>query len=126
MTEVSFTRVLSGSTDGRGIAVAATSTPGTTIHTASSGINSADQLYLYAVNSDTVDRDLTIEFGGTTDPDDLITITITKDVVPVEVIPGFLLRNGLVVKAFASAASVIMVHGYIKKFPINPNTSSIT
>ena len=65
---------LSGSNNGRPIKVAAAVTPGTLIHTAD---NSAkDEIWLYAVNNDTADRLLTIEFGGVTDPDDLIIQTI--------------------------------------------------
>ena len=62
---------LSGGTgDGRGIKVVATTTPGTTIHTAHA--TAMDEIHLWAWNSDSVDRLLTIEFGDTTDPDDLI------------------------------------------------------
>ena len=46
-------------------------------------------------------RTLTIEFGGTTDPDNLIIVPIPCKAGPVLVVPGFPLRNGLVVKAWA-------------------------
>jgi hypothetical protein len=45
--------VLSGSTDGRMIKVAATATAGTTIHTGSATATTFDEIWLYAVNSDT-------------------------------------------------------------------------
>jgi hypothetical protein len=70
---------LSGSTDGRLIKVAATATPGTTIHTGSSTDTTLDEIWLYAVNSDTSARKLTIEFGGVSSPDDLIEQTITAE-----------------------------------------------
>jgi hypothetical protein len=43
--------VLSGSTDGAGIKVAATSCPGTTIHTASSTATTIDEIWIYATNN---------------------------------------------------------------------------
>ena len=56
-------RLLSGSTNGRMIKIAATATPGTTIHTAtttSTANDDCDEIYLWAVNSDTSSRKLTI------------------------------------------------------------------
>ncbi len=54
---------LLGSTDGRGIKVAATASPGTAIHTAISGTgaDNFDELYLEAYNSDTTARTLTYD-----------------------------------------------------------------
>jgi hypothetical protein len=110
-------RHLSGGSHGRNIKVAATSTPGTTVHTAVSGTTDGtyDQLYLWAVNSDTTARKLTIEFGGTTSPDDLIEQTIPAESGLVLVIDGLILRNGSVVRAFAASANVVMVNGYVHK-----------
>ena len=59
-------RILSGSTNGLGILVAATATLGTTIHTAVAGTSDYDEITLYAVNNDTVERELTIEWGTAT------------------------------------------------------------
>ena len=42
--------LLSGSTSGKPIPVAATSTPGTAVHTAVSGSTGFDELYLWASN----------------------------------------------------------------------------
>jgi hypothetical protein len=72
--------VLSGSTDGRLIKVAQTATAGTTIHTGSATATTIDELWLYAVNSDSTDRKLTIEWGGVDAPDDLIEQTIDRGV----------------------------------------------
>lgn len=104
---------LSGSTNGRLIKVAATSTPGTAIHTATSGTTNYDYIYLWAVNSDTTDRKLTIEFGGVSAPDDLIELTIPAEDGLVLVVPGLPMNNSLAVAAFAAAANVVMVTGYI-------------
>lgn len=108
---------LSGSTDGRGIKVVATTTPGTTIHTAVSGTtaNTWDELWMWAVNSDTAAKKLTIEFGGTTSPDDTIEVTIPPESGLFLVVPGLILDNGSVVKAFAASANVVMIHGYVNE-----------
>lgn len=109
-----FTKVkLSGSTDGKMIKVAATATLGTTIHTAHA--TSLDEVWLYAVNSDTTNRKLTIEFGGATSPDNLIEVTIPAESGLVIVVPGLLLSNSLVITAFAATANVVMVGGYVNR-----------
>jgi len=109
-----YTKVkLSGCTDGRGVKVVATSTAGTTIHTAHA--TALDEIWLYAVNSDTTDRKLTIEYGGTSAPDDLIEITIPAESGLVLVVPGLLLTNSLAVKAFAASANVVIIHGYVNR-----------
>jgi hypothetical protein len=47
-----FTKnILSGSTDGKAVKVAATATAGTTIHTGSATATTIDEVWLYAVNS---------------------------------------------------------------------------
>lgn len=108
-------RKLSGSTDGRGIKVAATASAGTTIHTAVAGTTAGtfDEIWLWAYNSDTVDRLLTIEFGGTTAPDDNIKVTVASQSGATLVVPGFDLQNGSVVKAFAAAANVVVIFGFV-------------
>lgn len=104
---------LSGGTTGKNVKVAATSTPGTTIHTAHA--TATDEIWLWAVNSDTSDRKLTIEFGGTTAPDDLIEMTIPAEDGPYLIVPGWTLTNSLVVKAFAATANVILINGYVNR-----------
>lgn len=112
----SFTKKeLSGSTDGRQIKVAATSSPGTTIHTAVASTSTGvyDEIWLYATNSDTTDRKLTIQFGGTTSPDDEVEQVIPAEGGKIFVIPGEILQNALVVKAFCASANVVMIGGWI-------------
>lgn len=105
---------LSGSANGLPVKVVAAATPGTTIHTAVAGTASKDEVWIYASNTDTVDRKLTIQFGGTTDPDNDL-----KVIVPfgdsVIAVPGIPINNGLVVKAYADAANVVTVWGYVNQ-----------
>ena len=107
--------ILSGSTSGKSIKIAATATPGTTIHTAVAGAAAWDEIYLWLTNTDTVARTVTIEFGGTTDPDNLIVkaLTLPPSSPSIPVLTGQVLNGGLVVKCFASAANVILATGYV-------------
>jgi hypothetical protein len=104
---------LSGSTSGRGIKIAATGTPGTLIHTAHA--TDKDEVWLWAQNSDTSDRLLTLEYGGTTSPDDLIQSTIVLKSGLTPILPGMPLSGSVVVRAFAAAANVISVFGYVNR-----------
>lgn len=104
---------LSGSTDGRLVKVVATSSAGTTIHTAHA--TSLDEIWLWAVNSDSTDRKLTIEFGGTSSPDDLIEVTIPAEDGLYAVVPGLILTGSVVVKAFAASANVVLIAGYVNR-----------
>lgn len=107
--------ILSGSTDGRGILVAATASAGTTIHTGPSVTTSIDEIWLYAMNTSTSAVKLTIEWGGTTSPNDLIEVTVQPEAGLVCIAPGLLIKGNatpLVVRAFAATANVITIHGF--------------
>ena len=105
--------ILSGSTNGRQIKVVATATAGTTIHTAHA--TATDEVWLWAVNSDSTDRKLTIEFGGVTAPDDLIEVTIPAEDGHYAVVAGWPLTGSVVVRAFAATANVILVVGFVNR-----------
>ena len=106
-------QLLSGSTKGQGIKVAATATPGTLIHTAHA--TSLDEVWLWCVNSSSSPVKLTVQFGGTTDPDDSIEATITGESGLFLIVPGLVLSNSKVVRAFAATANVLAVHGYVNR-----------
>jgi len=106
---------LSGSTNGKMIAVSATSTPGTIIHTAVSGTSSIDELWIYATNSSASSVKLTMEYGGTTANTDNIEITISGESGLILISPGLILQNSLVVRAFAGTADVINIAGYVNR-----------
>jgi hypothetical protein len=110
-----YKRKLSGSTDGKPIKVAQTSTAGTTIHTAVAGTTAGtfDEIWLWAYNGHTADVVLTIEFGGADVPDQNIVVTIPYKAGLVPVVPGLILQNGMVVKAFAGSANVITLSGFV-------------
>jgi hypothetical protein len=110
-----FKRKLSGSTDGKPVKVVQTATVGDTIHTAVAGttVGTFDEIWLWAYNGHTADVDLTIEFGGAYVPDQNIKVTIPAKAGLVPVVPGLILQNGMVVKAFASIANVITLVGFV-------------
>lgn len=112
----SYTKeLLSGSTQGKQIKVAANASPGTTIHTAVAGTNDLDEIWLFAVNSSATDVKLTIEWGEAAAPDGNIEATITAEDGYKLVVPGLLLQNSLVVKAFAATADVILINGFVNR-----------
>jgi hypothetical protein len=108
-------QLLSGSTNGRMIKIAATATAGTVIHTAPSGTTTVDEVWLWAVNSDTTARKLTIEYGGVASPDDLIELTVPAESGLMLVVPGLLIQNSLLVRAFCATANVVMLGGYVNR-----------
>ena len=107
--------LLSGSTQGKGILVAADETPGTTIHTAVSGTTDIDEIWLYGVNTHSADIKLTLEWGEATEPNGNIEITVPAEEGLMLLVPGLLLQNGLTVKAFAGTGSEIVIHGYVNE-----------
>lgn len=109
--------LLSGSTNGRVIPVAATATPGTAIHTAVAGTASFDEIYLWASNVTGTAATLTLEWGGVTDPGDHLTkaVSIPANSPPIPIATGQVLNNGLLLKAFSGTASAINVGGYVNR-----------
>jgi hypothetical protein len=111
---MAYTKVkLSGSTDGKAIKVAATATLGTTIHAAHA--TNLDEVWLWVTNQDTTVRTLTIEWGGATSPDCLMTVSVSSKSGHLLIVPGHLMTNSLVITAFASAANVLMISGYVNR-----------
>ena len=109
-------QLLSGSTNGKAIKVAATATAGTTIHTAVSGTASFDEVWLYAHNSSAAAVKLTLEWGEATAPDGNIEINIGAEGTGLVLVsPGLLLQNSLVIKAFAGSANVVTLTGYVNR-----------
>lgn len=108
---------LSGSTQGKPIKVVATSTPGTNIHTTGISNTILDRIRLFAFNSDTLTRTLTVEWGGFTAPDQNIVLDIPSRQGLFLVVDDLILFGnssvGLSVTAFASAANVITLNGSV-------------
>lgn len=111
-------RKLSGSTDGLPIKVTGTGTGSTvTIHTSVSGTTdgSYDEIWLWAYNGHTADVSLTIEWGGASVPDQNIVVNIPYKSGLVLVVPGLILQNSKIVKAFAGTGNVITINGFVNR-----------
>lgn len=107
---------LSGSTDGLAIKVTGTNSAGAvTVDTAvaSTTVGTFDEIWLYANNTSASAVKLTIEWGTATAADGNIELTIAAEAGLVLVIPGLILQNSRVVKAFAGTADVILLTGYV-------------
>lgn len=111
-------RKLSASADGRGIKVVATASPGTLIHDALNSVaaNEWDEIWLRAVNTSDTAVKLTLEWGGTTAPDDQVEITIPGEDGFHDVVRGHVLQNAKQVRAFAATANVIVLHGFVNRY----------
>lgn len=113
-----YSRVLlSGSTSGRPIPVAATATPGTLLHTAVSGASSWDEIYIWVSNVTGSAATITIEWGGVTDPGDHIckAVSVPANSGPTLVVAGEVVNGGLAVRAFSGTASALNVTGYVNR-----------
>ncbi|MGE5623011.1 MAG: hypothetical protein ACM3WS_07650, partial [Bacillota bacterium] len=110
-------QLLSGSTNGMGIPVAASVSPGTLIHTALAGTAGFDEVYAWASNVTNAAATLTIEWGGTTDPANHLVkqVSIPANSPPIPIITGQVLQNGLSVRAFSGSANAINISGYVNR-----------
>ena len=108
--------------DGLGITVAATSTAGTAIHTASATATTIDELWLYAANIHSSAVTLTIEFGGVSVTKDLIQVSIPATPSGLVLVCAGLVIQGnataKVVRAFAGTASKIEIFGYVNRITV--------
>ena len=103
--------LLSASTHGDFIKIAATASAGTLIHTAVNETDDIDEIWIYACNTNTTAVTLTLEWSSTAVDDNLkVTINPNETVL---VAPGIPLRGGLTVKGFATVANKVNVFGYV-------------
>jgi hypothetical protein len=107
---------LSGSTNGKQILVTVT-TNGTaqTIHTAvaSTGTNTWDEVWLYAYNDNATVVVLTLLWGGTNEPDNVLRVSLAGQSGRLLVCDGMILQNSLIIKAYASVASKVTIDGFV-------------
>lgn len=114
-----FTKeILSGSTDGRPILVAATSSAGTVIHTGPTVTTTLDEVWLYASNPSNTQRTVTIQWGGTTSPNDHFVLFLPPQSGLVVVAPGLIIKGNatpLVIRAFCDSANQVNISGYVNE-----------
>lgn len=109
--------LLSGSTNGLPIQVAATATPGTLVHTALGGAAGFDEITLFASNVTGSAATLTIEWGGATDPDNHLVkaYSIAGNSVAIPIASGLPLNGGLSVRAFSGTSDAINITGFVTR-----------
>ena len=109
--------LLSGSTNGTPIPVAATATPGTLIHTAITGTSGFDEVYIWASNVTNAGATLTIEWGGVSDPGSHMVkaYSIAANSAPLAIAVGQVVNNAVVVRAFSGTASAINITGFVNR-----------
>ena len=108
-------RKLSGSTDGRPIAIAATGSPGTLIHTAQAGVTdgSYDEVWLWVWNNTLSVINIVLQYGGT-GSSDLTAMPVPATSGPLLIVPGLVLQNSLVARMYADASGIV-VNGFVNK-----------
>jgi len=109
---------LSGSTNGKGIKVEEEASPGTLIHTAVAGETDMDEVWIYAQNTSDANVKLSLQWGGVA-VDDLVEVTIEAEGGLALIIPGLILQNGLVIRAFAGTANVINIFGFVNRLDVS-------
>lgn len=111
--------VLSGSTNGAPVKVAATASSGTLIHSTGTSSSVIDEVWLYATNTSVTSVMLTIQYAGTTSPDNDLEITIPGQSGLILVVPGLPLTGtgsaATSVRAFAGTANVVTIYGYVNR-----------
>ena len=115
-----FSKVLlSGSTQGKAIKVAATASTGTTIHATGTSSSIIDEVWLYAYNSSASAVTLTIQYGGTTAVDNDIKLSIPPTSGLTLVVPGLTLTGtgsaANTVYAYAGTTNVVTISGYVNR-----------
>lgn len=103
-----FKGPLSGSTAGKLIKIAATSSPGTTIHTTNA--TNPEKLWFKATNKHSSAVTVTIQWGGTS-ADDEWSFLLDPVTSPIEIVAGDVLGASSTVKVYASVTNVIFVLG---------------
>lgn len=78
-----------------------------------------DEVWLYANNTSAATVELTIEFGGTSNPDDRIIVGVPSKSGLSLILPGLILTGdgttGRTIRAFAGSSNVINLVGYINR-----------
>jgi len=110
---------LSGGSLGAPILVAATASTGTTIHATGISATVLDEVWLYAYNSSSSAVLLTIQYGGTTSPNNDIKITVPSQSGLTLIVPGLILTGtgsaATSVYAYAGTTNVVTISGYVNR-----------
>ena len=106
----------SSSNFGRGILITATADPGTLLHSGTNSTTSGtyDEIFVFFHNPGTGNLTGVIEWGSNSSPADIMTYIIPGQST-VEVVPGFVLQSGLVVRGYCQTSSGIIANGFVNR-----------
>ena len=112
-------RRLSGSTDGQGIIIQTTAATGTLIHTSISGTSASgsfDEVWVWANNTATASKVLGVQWGAKSGENGVtVRFTLPSRDGAYLIIPGWILQNSRIVRAFATTTGVVTMHGYVNR-----------
>jgi hypothetical protein len=114
-------QLLSGSTQGKAIKVAATTSgsAGTTIHATGTSSSIIDEVWVYAYNSSSAAVTLTIQWGGVTAVDNEYKLSIPATSGLTLVIPGLIITGtgsaANTISAYAGTTNLITISGYVNR-----------
>ncbi len=109
-------RFFSESTNGQGIEVTASSSPGTLIHTAVSGTTSFDEIWLYVNNvadPSSGDGFLVIEWGAASPS--AVDLRMPGEAGLILVIPGLVLNNSGTIRVYEALPPALRIFGYVNR-----------
>lgn len=110
--------ILSGSSQGKPIQIAATGSTGDIIHTTATASSIVDEVWLYATNNDAVQRNLTVEYGTTGSTSEITSAIPSRSGLNI-ILPGTVLSgdgsSSSTITAYASATSSISLIGYVNR-----------
>jgi hypothetical protein len=88
-----------------------------TVHTAISGVYNWDDVWIWAANTDTVSRTISLYFGAHSSLGDQVVgnYDLPPGGAPVLICPGLFIQNSGVVEAYASIANKINLTGYVNR-----------
>lgn len=107
--------VFSESVSGRMVEIVLAATPGSLVHTTLTSATILDEIWLYATNTNTTSRELTVEWGNTDVKQSQVTVTLEAKAGHVLIIPGMILGSAQNVRAFLDVASGVNMAGWINR-----------
>lgn len=117
---VTFTKtILSGSTQGKGIILDST-TSAATVHSTGTSSSVIDEVWIYAHNTNANAQEITIRYGGSTDPTNTIKVTVPSKAGLQLIVPGLVLTGtgsaaNTITAIATTTANAVSIHGYVNR-----------
>lgn len=108
-------------TNGKPIPITGTDSTGeTTVYTATSTVNTYDEVYMYVSNSSATAGTVTVAIGSTANASDCVTVDLAVEAnqTMLMVIPGLRIDNGVTIKAYKDSSSTINAHLVVNRVEV--------